>query len=462
MIRSLRLSPLFGLLTTTAACTGVSLGTGSTSSGCGPGGANTNQHSVGDQPGGVQLQAGDIAVAPSGDYVIFQGKDSLAVGFPDTGKVDQLAVAQPTTLAFSKKRDVVYVGSAKDLNIHAIDVKTRKELWATPAPETEANYLRLESSGDDTRLLAVGLGHVTLIDAGTGKAISDQDMGTFIVDARILPDSGRALVVLSQSWSQDPTPLPTTPIKVIEMSDGKSHDFSVPNCASTLAITPDGKKAFLSPTSCNKDPVSLLDLTAGAESWVKNLPGFGPLVVGPDGATAVAFLDTQNLDESLFDDKSQIPPHAMGDTRYYIMTLDTETLKYELTSVGDALPRYALTPDGEVLLVDSTNEVDATLRLFDTKLHTFRDVKGAAVKLDNFVISSDAKHVFALAPELVDIDVPASVATPIVVPFVPTNINISADDQTLFLRHSPTEICIFSLEKRACRATFTGELLASP
>ena len=86
MIRSLRLSPLFGLLTMTAACTGVSLGTGSTSSGCGPGGANTNQHSVGDQPGGVQLQAGDIAVAPSGDYVIFQGKDSLAVGFPDTGK----------------------------------------------------------------------------------------------------------------------------------------------------------------------------------------------------------------------------------------------------------------------------------------------------------------------------------------------------------------------------------------
>ena len=194
---------------------------------------------------------------------------------------------------------------------------------------------------------------------------------------------------------------------------------------------------------------------------MKNLPGFGPLALGADGATAVAFLDTQNLDKTLFDDPKQIPPHAMGDTRYYIMTLDTVSLAYEFTKVGDTLPRYALTPDGNVLLVDSTQSAAEPLRLFDTKQHSFRPVAGPAVKLDNFVVSSDASHVFALAPELVDIDVPAAEATIVLVPFVATNLNLSPDDQTLFLRKSPTEICVFSLETRECKATFTGDLLAS-
>jgi WD40 repeat protein len=462
MIRSLRLSPLFGLLTMTAACTGVSLGTGSTSSGCGPGGANTNQHGVGDQPGGVQLQAGEIAVAPSGDYVIFQGKDHLAVGFPETGKVEELPLDKPTTLAFSKKRDVVYVSSSVDGSVHAIDVLSKKELWATKATEAETDYVRLESSNDDGRVLVAGIGNLTLLDAQTGAKVAEQTVDQFIIDVKILPDSGRALVVLNQTWSADATPLPTTRVEVMAMADGKTHEFTVPNCASALALTPDGKKAFLSPSSCKRDPVSLLDLGAGSEAWVKNLPGFGPLVIGPDGATAVAFLDVQNLDESLFDDPKQIPPHAKTDPRYYIMTLDTAALSYDFTVVGDALPRYALTPDGQVLLVDSTGDVDATLRLFDTKTRTFRDVKGPGIKLDNFVISSDARHVYALAPELVDIDIPASLASPVLVPFVPTNLNISPDDQTLFLRHSLTEICVFSIEKKECRATFKGDLLATP
>jgi hypothetical protein len=462
MIRALRLSPLFGLLTMTAACTGVSLGAGSTSSGCGNGGANKNQHGVGDQPGGVQLHAGEIAVAPSGEYVIFQGKDRLAVGFPKTGKVSELPLDQPTTLAFSKKRDVVYVSSSLDGKVHAIDVVGRKELWATKAAEAETAYVRLESSNDDARLIVAGLGNVTLLDAQTGEEVMEAAVDQLVIDVKILPDSDRALVVLGQTWSDDKDPVPTTRVQVMELGGGKTHEFTVPNCASTLAITPNGKRAFLSPTSCNKDPVSLLDLSADAETWVKNLPGFGPLALGPDGATAVAFVDTLNLDEALFDDPAQIPAHGEGDPRYHIMTLDTETLKYELTPVGDALPRYALTPDGEVLLVDSAENASATLRLFDTKLHVFREVTGPQIKLDNFVISSDALHIYALAPQLVDVNIPAAEASSILVPFVPTNINISPDDQTLFLRHSPTKICVFSLEKRECRTSFEGDLLATP
>src|SRR4029078_8758241 len=99
------------------------------------------------------------------------------------------------------------------------------------------------------------------------------------------PDGRRALVVTHEAWSSDKIPLPTSKVTVLALSDGKTHAFDVPNCASTLAITPDGTRAFLSPTSCQLDPVSLLDLTQDTEAWVRNLPGFGPLAMAKDGAT---------------------------------------------------------------------------------------------------------------------------------------------------------------------------------
>jgi hypothetical protein len=270
-------------------------------------------------------------------------------------------------------------------------------------------------------------------------------------------------VVTQETWSSDATPLPTAKVTVLALGDGKTHAFDVPNCASRLAVTPDGSRAFLSPTLCKKDPVSLLDLTQDAEAWVKKLPGFGPLAMAKDGVTAIAFLDTHNLDETLFEDPAQIPPHGMGDPEFYIMTLDTKSLAFQLTVVGDTLPRYALTPDGDVLLVDSALSAETPLRLFDTKTHAFREVAGPKVRLDDFVISSDARHVYALelATGLFDVDVQASIAAPLPLAFQPLNINIAPDDQTLFLRRRASDVCVFSLKTRECTATFSGAVVAA-
>jgi outer membrane protein assembly factor BamB len=462
MNRKLSFAPLLGSLSMLVACTGVGVGSGATSSGCAPGGANENQHVVGDQPGGVKLGLGEIAVAPDGSYVIFEGEGRLSVGWPASGLVEDLPITQPTKLAFSKKRDVVYVGSNEDSKLHAVDVRTKKELWASPLDTSDTFNFRIESSDDDTRLVASGLSHFTLLDAATGASVAEQDFEQPIVDVALPSTGARALVVTQETWSSDATPLPTAKVAVVALSDGKTSAFDVPNCASRLAVTPDGTRAFLSPTSCNKDPVSLLDLTPGAELWVKNLPGFGPLAMAQDGASAIAFLDTHNLDETLFDDPKLIPPHGAGDPQYYIMTLDTKSLAYQFTVVGDTLPRYALTPDGNVLLVDSANSVETPLRLFDTKAHTFRAVVGVNVRLDNFVISSDALHVYALGLGLVDIDVQASFAEAIQLPFKPLNINIAPDDQTLYLRSSPSEVCVFSLKARECATTFSGAVVTTP
>lgn len=462
MIRNLSFASLLGSLSMLVACTSVSVGTGATSSGCGPGGANENQHVVGDQPGGVKLELGEIAVAPDGSYVIFEGEGRLSVGWPATGLVEDLPVGKATKLAFSKKRDVVYVGSNEDFKLHAVDVRAKKELWASPFDSEDAAAFRIESSDDDTRVITAGLNHLTLHDAATGASLAEQDFEQPIVDIALPSTGARALVVTQETWSGDAAPLPTSKVAVIALGDGKMRGFDVPNCASRLAVTPDGARAFLSPTTCSKDPVSLLDLTPGAEGWVKNLPGFGPLAMAQDGTSAIAFLDTFNVDAALFDDPKLIPPNGVNDPRYYIMTLDTKSLAYQFTAVGNTLPRYALTPDGNVLLVDTASKELAPLRLFDTKTHAFREVLGSSVQLDNFVISSDALHVYALWPGLVDIDVQASTAQSISLPFIPLNINIAPDDQTLYLRSSPSEVCVFSLKTRECGKTFSGAVVAAP
>ncbi len=394
--------------------------------------------------------------------MIFEGEGRLSVGWPASGHVEELPILKPTKLAFSKKRDVVFVGSNEDFKLHAIDVKTKKELWASPLDGPATAAFRIESSDDDTRVITAGLTHLTLHDAATGESVAEQDFEQSIVDIALPSSGARALVVTQETWSTDATPLPSSKVAVIALGDGKTSAFEVPNCASRLAVTPDGTRAFLSPTFCAKDPVSLLDLTPGAEAWVKNLPGFGPLAMGQDGASAIAFLDAHNVDEALFDDPTLIPPHGMTDPRYYIMTLDTKSLAYQFTAVGDTLPRYALTPDGNVLLVDAVATQEVPLRLFDTKAHTFREVAGTNLRLDNFVISSDALHVYALWSGLVDIDVQASIAQPIPLPFTPLNINIAPDNQTLFLRSSPSDVCVFSLKARECGTTFSGAVVATP
>jgi hypothetical protein len=462
MIRTLKLAPLLGLLSTLAACGGLSVGTGAASSGCGgPGGANENQHVVGDQPGGVKLGLGEIAVAPDGSYVIFEGEGRLSVGWPASGVVEDLPISKATKLAFSKKRDVVYVGSDDDFKLHAIDVKRKTELWASPLDTIDAEAFRIETSDDDTRVLTAGANHLALRDAATGESVAEQVFEQAIVDIALPTTGARALVVTQESWPADEAQ-PTANVAVVSLSDGKRSDFTVPNCASKLTVTPDGARAFLSPTLCNKDPISLIDLTPGAEAWVKNLPGFGPLAMAQDGTSAVAFVDAFNVDESLFINPQQIPPHGMNDPHYYIMTLDTKSLAYELTAVGDTLPRYALTPDGNVLLVDAVYSAADQLRLFDTKAHTFREVQGPAVLLNNYVISSDARHVYALWQGLVDIDVQASVAEPIPLAFTPLNINIAPDNQTLFLRSSASEVCVFSVKSQECAATFSGAVVTEP
>jgi DNA-binding beta-propeller fold protein YncE len=444
-------------------------------SGCAGGGLNENQKGVGDQAGGVQLAIGDIAVAPSGSFVVFKMDGDLAVGFPETGAVQKLPVVSPTKLVFSKARDVIYVGSQLDSKLHAIDVRKGEELWAAPGVVDDS--VKLAASKDDRRVLAAKSdGAVALLDAATGEVLATHTVsGGFLEDMEILPDDKRALIVPVHTWSADQTE-PLTVVTVLELEAGATRTFDVPNCSDNIVVTPAGDRAFLAPTTCNKDPISYIDLAPGAEAYVKNLPGFGPVAMAPDGVTAVGFLDVGAADDSLFEDPSQ-KPDPTG-PRYHLMVIDTQSLAYKFFASGEELPRYAITPDGNVLLVDSAASSPA--RIFDTKTGIFHAVEGPPVNLDNFVISSDSAHAYVLQTtvtqadptvppteeemlhELFDLDVIQLKSAKIPVGFEPMNINISPDDATLFLREDSANICVFSIADQACRSRISGVEVALP
>ena len=416
---------------------------------CGGGGANENQHGVGDEPGGVALGFGDIAVAPVGNDVLFRRGDGLPVGDVDSGKVSGLPVSSPERLAFSKQRPVVYVGSSASDEILAVDVNDRRVLWHTAVSDTDSAKTRLMSSKDDRFVVAAQLQDVEILDAQTGKELGSFDFPQALVDVQILPDDQRAIVVELNEWDGD---APSTRVTILNLETQAKTTITVPNCADRLAVSGDATRALLAPTTCQKDPISVIDLSPGKEGFDHNLPGFGPVALSPDGTTAVAFLDRDAVDLSLFDDPSQAPTSSAE--RYHLMLIDTATLKYEFAEAGSKLPRFAITPNGNVLLVDSAYVESEGARLFDVTSRTFHHIQGPQITLDNFVISSDSKHAYVLQSLLYDLNVDDAQTSEIETGFEAKNINIAADDSALFLRKSDHEICIFDLATRSCGRSF--------
>lgn len=418
---------------------------------CGEGGNNANQRKVGDSPGGVTVGLGDIAVAPVGNYVVFRKNDALAMGSVETGAVRSLPVRWPSKLAFSKQRPVVYVGRDDVDELVAVDVTAQAVLWHQGISDSSSAALRLESSPDDRFVVAGDRHSVTVIDAASGRPLATHSFAQPLVDLEILPDSKRALIVEQHVWSGAD---PETHVTLIDLETSAKVTLTIPNCADDIVVSADGSRAFLAPTTCQKDPVSVLDLRPGYERFERNLPGFGPVARAPNGSTVVAFYDRQKADAALFDDSSLMP--GPGSARYHLMLIDSRTLGYEFAEVGESLPRYAVTPDGNVLLLDSDALLtQQTARLFDVPTRSFRSLSGPPLALDNFTLSSDSRHAYVLYETgLFDVNIPNANTSRLGLDFVATNLNISADDRYLFLRRSSSEVCIYDIAARACRERF--------
>ncbi len=152
---------------------------------------------------------------------------------------------------------------------------------------------------------------------------------------------------------------------------------TVPNCADELKIQPNGTLGLLSPVACsqngfnagfvlnrgrfvdecpdpqpvqpqsgNFDPISVIDLDK--RQFVENLPGFGPVVVTPDGQTAIGFTRRDDMVQQW--GYNQI-------ARTGLIKVDLDTLDWTVTEFGELEPSYVLSPDGQTLYTYTDGQV---------------------------------------------------------------------------------------------------------
>ncbi len=252
---------------------------------------------------------------------------------------------------------------------------------------------------------------------------------------------------------------PKTKLFFLTYSSGKETSTEVPNCGGELLVAQGGRRAFLAPTRCKPpppkpkkdksnaaprsprknagyDPVSVIDLVK--ESWEVNLPGFGPVALSTDGSTAVAFIDQQAMDASLFGKYGKQP--SSDGPRYLLMFINTRTLQFTSMDIGNTLPRYGITPDGKLLLIDASTTYAKTssIRILDIEKRKIRAVKGPSVRMDHFALTPDSQEIYLLDKSLYHLLFSVATLEKVKLAFTPASLNISPQGDILFLKDEKT------------------------
>jgi len=237
---------------------------------------------------GEKLLTGDMIVSPAGGYAVLQ-RNSVSI-------VVDAAQGTARELPFQVDRFVFASGFATGYAINpanavvAFDLATLQVLWSTSLPTSDVALFRV---APDDRALVVALGdRVVALDTATGLvrgSVNVTSRPTYLAFA----GSSRAIVVGSTRWTDHH---PATSLTSIDLAGSAAPatapSIDVPNCEAPLTMLPDGTRGFLSPTYCeetvpanvqktwtNPDPVSVVDNGAAGLSFVKNLPGFGPVAL---------------------------------------------------------------------------------------------------------------------------------------------------------------------------------------
>jgi len=392
----------------------------------------------------------EIAVDPTGQYFLTRLSKNLVRGAFASGEITIVPqVIAPDRLAFGWKTTVFYVTSQSQHLLYAIDGTSGAVLWQrglTSDGDAGTGVMpRLYPSPDDAWLGLAYLRLVEVRDAKTGLVSHSRTLERDIIDVDFKPDSTAFVVTERESHTESGKP--ETAIHDVPVMGGAAAVTTVPNCASPLVLTAGGTRAFLAPTACAMvqetvqkpvDPVSVINLET--HTFVRNLPGFGPVALAADGTTTVAFMDTLRLDSKLF--VTSDPQPMPGEPRYQLMLIDAETLAFTLVPIGWALPRYALTKDGQVVLVDfDTGPNGRTgappwqgVRILDVATGKLVPIAGPPVQLDHFALSPDSKSVFLISDfDLFRVSIPDQKTALVPTVFACQSLNMSPDGTRLVM-----------------------------
>ena len=451
----------------------------------GCGGANLNRRAAGNRDGGIELERSEIAVDPRGQLLLVREGRQMLVGELATRRLEPITgVEAPRLLAFRAGGEPsgFYAVTAASTLI-SYDLEARRVLWRRALPGASSlamrdgtrptAWQRLDVTADGRRVLVAAGQNVLLFDAGSGAEVGRFAARGPVEDLDVSPDGGRVIVTEKEVWRGD---LPETAVHVVSSADGALLCTAVvPNCADELVVEPQGERAFLAPTRCRKDPVSIVDITASCR-FETNLPGFGPIALSPDGGTGVAFLDRDVADPGA----PALPAGVKNsDSRYHLMFFDTRTLALRTVAVGADMPRYAVTPDGKRLLIDGAHLVfrersgkpgrppERTLedvellpvRILEVDSGALTTTEGPEVLLDAFVLGPDSQHAWLLhhgkddRRRLYEVDIAAARVSPVELPFRPLTLNTTPGGEVLILR-GDDGIHLFDVARRQVTATF--------
>jgi hypothetical protein len=413
------------------------------------GGANLNQRAAGNHDGGIAISHDEIAIDPRGEHIVVRAGTDLYAGDLATRTLARIAnIDGAKLLAFHDAGFFAYTAAGE---LVSYDLGRGKQLWRR-APG--GRWDRLDVTPDGAHVVLSGA-DVQIFDAVTGESAGGFTPERSIEDVDITPDSARIVVTEHEHWQDFQ---PWTDVHVVDAASGaKLCTATVPNCADELIIHPDGTHAYLAPTSCKRDPVSIVDITASCR-FEKNLPGFGPVALTPDGATGVAFLERQ-------------------DGGFDLMTFDTRSHELHTIPIGMHLPRYLLTPDGKTLVVDGVEEVvgdgkqialrSQRVRLVDLATRTVREAEGPRVMLNAFVVTPDSRQIWLIHSDdylldkrevravdigLFAVDVPGARIERIPLAIAPEGINALPGVATLLLRDG-SQIHLFDVASRRITGT---------
>ena len=418
---------------------------------CIEGGLNQNERAAGDGDEGVNVAFGEIAIDPTGSYFLSRTDDALLRGDLKTGLTSTLSeLSSVDRVAFAHEGHTIFVTrtlSGSEGQLLRFDLATGREEWSRAIPMELSwddrgfgTYPWVDVLEDDSRLVLTFADHVEVLDARQGSELFRSPEGSSIVDVDVTPDQAHVLITHEHEWVETS---PRTTLELRDLATFTARYIEVNNCADEVVIAQDGKHAFLAPTTCERDPVSVIDLEHA--KFVRNLPGFGPVALAPDGQLAIAFLDRDNLDPSLFDDAAQMPD---GDaSQYHLMLIDTATLSFETVELGDSLPRYAVSPNGEMLLIDvATCWEGGRIRVLDVATKRLATVRGPDVRLENYVVTRDSSTVFLLDEGLYRLALRERTAQAELLEFTPTHLNLTPDDRTLVLREDDRTLWLYDVK----------------
>jgi len=242
-------------------------------------------------------------------------------------------------------------------------------LWNTPQSNSISTYPETNN--------------IAILDTISGMVV-EHSFDYRVVDIRWIKNKDEIAIVLATDQPDE------TEIKFYKIFENSFRSIKVPNCPSSLEVSPDGTLAMLAPTQCFIDPVSVINLEQ--HKFVGNLPGFGPVVFSEDGTYAVAFARQFDLLEEA---------GIQTETGYSLLFIDLPNLSFDVMELGDSIPIYTITPNGQIVLLYSKygnfhNTFGDNIVIVDVNGRHLRQASGPDIWLSEFVITPDSESVYLI------------------------------------------------------------------